>query len=326
MSDISLAYESIQRVALKNIDHSDREYKISVQKNFSELCKSIEMLGLIHPPTVQKIESNNSSYRVVSGFQRISACQHLNIKSIPCHVLSKDLSSFDCAKRAIADNTCQRPLSILEQSRSIALIKKKLPLKASFKTEAKNLGLPTSKKAMKQISPLCFMIQSIQDGIENDYIALPVAHSLSQLSDKDANTLSNLFFQLRPGLNFQREILTYCFEISKRDKITINEILKNKDLDLILSYDWDRKQKILAIRNYLKCIRYPEYTNMEKKVEEQIRKLKFSTLIKLSPPKYFEGNSYLLQVTFENTAELQHSLADVLSKTNAIEDILNIGN
>ena len=325
MSDISTAFASIQKVALKNIDLSDKKYQISVPKAFSELCKSIEMLGLMHPPLVQKITSCNFSYRVVSGFQRIRACQHLKIECIPCHVISADISAFDCAKRAIADNNCQRPLNILEQSRSLALIKKYLPESASFQSVAKDLGLPASQKAINRISPLCDMLANIQEGIENEYISLPIAHSLSKLPSQDAKTFANLFAQLRPGLNYQREIFTYSYEISKRDQITVTEILESQAVQQILSSDGDRKYKINTIRNHLKCLRFPQYSNMEKKVLQQINNLKLPFQTKLSPPAYFEGNTYLLQMTFKNAAELQQSLADVLSKTNAIEDILNIG-
>jgi hypothetical protein len=322
MSDPVCDYIPIQPIDLKTIDGSDKYYQISVSNECIDLCKSIKNIGLIHPPTIQKIPAKNV-YRIISGFQRIQACIQLKMKLIPCYVFSESSSSFACAKRAIADN-CHKPMNVLEQSKCLALIEKTLPHHLSINDAAEQIDFPVSTKAMKRIRPLCDMFPCIQKGIANNYIALPVAHKLTTFAEKDALEFTRLFEQLHPGLNIQREILTYCDEISKRDHISIAEIVNDVQVQKILSDDIDRKQKIHFIRMLLKSKRYPRFSDMEKKVVQQIEQLQLKKTIKLLPPQYFESNYYELHIGFTHTDELKESLKDMLTKTDAIETILGL--
>ena len=320
MSDPFCECTPIKNIDLKTIDCSDSYYQLSVSNGFSDLCLSIEQIGLIHPPAIQK-QPNQDTYRIINGFQRIQACQQLEMMRIPCYELPENVSSFTCAKRAVADN-CHRTLNVLEQSRGLSLIEKTLPEHMSLQEVAGQLGLPVSQKAMRLIRPLCDMFHCIQAGISNDYIALPVAHKLAALSETDAQLITRMFEQLKPGLNIQREILTYCDEISKRDQLSFDDVLNHKQIRKIMSDDVDRKQKIHWVRMYLKSVRYPSFVEMETRVMKQIERLQLKTDIKLIPPPYFENNRYELHIGFNNKNALHQSLNDILSKMDTIDTIL----
>jgi len=310
----------ILQIDIQKIDLKDKLYQISIQKNFRLLCQSIQQMGVMHPPVLQ---DKGAKYRVISGFQRILACKEIGMEMVSGRVVPSDISEHECARWAVADNASQRSLAPLEQSRSLTLIEKTLPKHMTIHAMAQQLGLPTTTRAIHQIRPLCHMAHYIQKGIANEYIAIPIAHILTQLSENDALSFSQLFEQLSAGINIQRELLTRCDEIAKRDKQSVTDILESEPVKSILDrYADDRRQRIHYIREHLKTRRYPNYTAMEQKVKSNIKDLKLNQQTRLEHPQYFESDTWHLQINFKNIRELKHSLADVLSRTDAINQII----
>jgi len=310
-----------QKVDLNVINLTDKRFQISFHDPLDDLSQSIKYVGLMNPPIVQAQMLPEKSYVVVSGFRRILACKEIGMSNIPCRVLSFEAPEFYCAARAIADNTFHRELSPLEQSRALLLLEKTIPNGMSFSSAAKMLGLPASSKAIKLIQPLCHMPECIQAGVAQAYIAIPIAHQLSQLPEIHAS-ICELFARLRPGLNIQREILTFGIEIARSNQQSLSDIFNEKQLKDIISQHEDRKQGIQAVRSYLKALRYPHFSTVEKRVKTHIYDLKLKPNARLEPPLYFENNNWLLAISFKHVNELNDSLADVLSKTSAIGQII----
>jgi ParB family chromosome partitioning protein len=316
-----IASTPILKIDIQQIDLEDERYRISIQKNFSLLCQSIQLMGVMTPPVIQE---KASKYLVISGFQRIYACKVIGMELIPCHVVSSDFSEHDCARWAIAENASQRSLIPLEQSRALRLIETIFPEKATVLAVAQQMGLPSTQKAMHQIRPLCHMPQHIQDGIANAYIAIPIAHALRHFSENDIRCVANLFKQLNAGVNIQRELLSTCDEIAKRDNKSVADILNSDSVNSIMSkYADDRKQRIYYLRQYLKRLRYPTYTSVKSKVESSMKRLKLNAQTQLVPPPFFESDIWQIQINFINIKELKHSLANVLSRTDAINTIIS---
>jgi len=316
-----IAAMSLEQVELQTIDLTDSFFQISLPKDLTLLCQSIEKIGVMHPPVLQKHSVTTASYRVISGFQRVFACQEIGLSKIPVHVMGSDVSLLDCAKWAIADNRSQRTLSPLEQSKALALIENTMPPNLSIGDIAQSLGLPSTKKAMDKIRPLCHMPDFIQQGIVHEYIALPIAHSIAQLPETDARSYTQLFKQLKAGVNVQREILSTCDEIARRDHKQVPEILAPVQ-SILTQFADDRQQRIQSTRLFFKAQRFPNLTDMEQRVTAQIMKLNFKSQIQLIPPPYFENKSWRVEINFKDIDELSQSLANVLSRTDAINHLI----
>jgi len=318
MSEI--AFAPIQQIDLKKIDLNDNLYQITIPKNFDALCQSIQQMGMMHQPVLQ---AKNLTYRVISGFQRILASQKIGMEMISGRVVESDVSAYDCARWAVADNTSQRSLTPLEQSRALALIEKTLPKTVTIHEVACQMGLPVTSKAIHQIRTLCHMAPYIQKGIAKEYIAIPIAHALTNFSDTDAFSFAKLFEQLNVGINIQRELLTTCDEISKRDHKSVTDIIESETVkSIIVRYADDRKQRIHYIREHFKTIRYPTYTTIKRKVDSNIKHLKLDKPTRLTPPPYFESDIWQLQIDFKSIKDLNNSLTNILSKTDSINKII----
>jgi hypothetical protein len=267
-----------------------------------------------------------TGYKIVCGFRRIEACRHLNWADVEARVLESDTKQLECVKYAISDNSLQRPLNLIEQSRSINLLYPFFKEVSVLGKELSAMGLPDNPLIIKKIKALCHLHESIQKGILSDTISLTMALELGKLHQDAGEGFAKLFKILKLSLNKQKEILILIKEISYREDIPILQVIKNDRVQNILTNeDLDRNQKIHKIRIYLKQRRFPAITAAEKKYQNHLKKLKLGNGTKLIPPDNFEGTTYILKLFFKNLTELKdrQSSIDALIKNPSLKKILD---
>ena len=106
-------------VNLSQIDFSDDAFRITTEKQVDDLMRSINHVGIMHLPLLLKKET---AYTIVCGFRRIEACRRLNWFKLEAMILEADTMRLKCIKYAITDNAFQRPLNLIEKSRSIEML------------------------------------------------------------------------------------------------------------------------------------------------------------------------------------------------------------
>ena len=90
---------------------------------------------------------------------------------------------------------------------------------------------------------------------------------------------------MKLGLNKQREILTMIQEIAFREHLTVKDVLNAPELQQIMGHEkWDRSQKTVHLRQYLRRRRYPSITSVERDFEAQVQSLDLESGIALIPP------------------------------------------
>ena len=309
-------------VKLSRIDSGDESFRITTQKNIDNLMDSINNVGLLNLPLL--IEKD-SGYTVVCGFSRIEACQRLSWAGIEARIIDSDTQRLECIKYAITDNSLQRPLNLIEQSRSINMLSGFFKDFSILTKELSAMGLPDNQSIIKKIKKICHLPRSVQSGILSNTISLVMALELGRLQQEAGESFAKLFEILKLSLNKQKEILTLVKEISLREDISILKVLENNVLQEILTNeDLDRNQRIRKIRIYLKQRRFPVITTAEKEFEKQLKKLKLGNQTKLIPPDNFEGTTYILKFSFTNLIELKDRKAtfDALIQNPCLKKIL----
>jgi len=292
-------------VKLSFIDSGDETFRITTEVDIDDLTDSINNVGLLNPPFL--IE-NRDHYTIVCGFRRIESCRRLGRSHIEARILDSDTKRLECVKLAITDNAFQRPLNLIEKSRSINMISGFFKDNSSLAKEISAVGLPENQSLINKIKNLCHLSQPIQDGILSDTISLSMALELGRLTQGAGEDFVKLFGLLKLSLNKQREIITLIKEIAHRDNISIQKVLQS--LQKILNdEDLDRNQKTRKIRIYLKQRRFPAITSAEKAFEKHVNELKLGRGSKLIPPKNFEGATYTLSIYFNSLNELKEHKA-----------------
>jgi len=313
-----------QKIAkLSLIDSKDDSFRITTQITVDHLMDSIHHVGMLNLPLLVKKETG---YKIVSGFRRIEACRQLNLDDVEVRILKSDTKRLECVTYAITDNSLQRPLNLIEQSRSINLL---YPFFNDIRILGKELsamGLPANPSIVKKIKELCYLPESVQNGILSNTISLAMALELGKLEREVGEGFAKLFETLKLSLNKQKEILTLVKEISLREDIPILKVIKTDRVQQILTNEnLDRNQKIRKVRIYLKQRRFPVITAAENEFKNQLKKLELGSGTKLIPPDNFEGSTYTLKLFFRNLNELKdrHASIDKLINTPFLRKILD---
>jgi ParB family chromosome partitioning protein len=294
----------LQTVMLADVDSGDTTFRITTRAELDDLGLSIQKLGLMHAPV---LKHNPPGYIIVCGFRRIAACRNLAWTRIPARVLSKNFDFFEMARLAVTDNAFQRPLNLIETSRALKLLTGVDTEKEVFVTAAAELGLPLSPGIVTKLKKICGLSRPLQTGILENRIDLSMALELDRFDPADGQALLELFDHLKLGLNRQRELLLLLEEISRREGISIQQLMTEKPLSHIIeNSEIDRAIKRRNVRTYLRRRRFPMISEAETRYEAFVKQLKLGPNINLTPPKDFEGMTYTLTIRFENQNELKN--------------------
>jgi len=293
----------LKSIPLNRIDTTDDTYRITTRSNVDDLLASIRHDGVLNPPFV--IEKA-AQFTIVSGFRRITACKKLGLEEIMVRALEPNLSPLEYLRFAIADNALQRPINLIETSRSLYKLSVHLSTRQRLIEFASSLGLPSNPSVIKKIKDLCLLPRSIQSAIMADTLSLSMAMDLKKLAPDCAVAFALLFDELKLSLNKQREIMTLVKEIARRDNISEQKVLEDRQLqDIVLDQDLDRSQKTRQLRACLRQRRFPQIVKAENRFEYQRKQLNLGNDIKMIPPKDFEGTTYTVNMSFSSIAQLK---------------------
>jgi ParB family transcriptional regulator, chromosome partitioning protein len=306
--------DEIQKVSLSQIKLDEETYRITTQKDIDRLTTSIDSLGIIHPPILKEL--NSTEFLIIAGFRRILAASALGCRELSVRVLRPDTENLACSLLAIADNSLERQLNLIELSKSFYLLSRHTTDQDKLTDFASALNLPHNPGYYNKLMAIGRLPQTIQEGIVNEDIALPNALLLEKMSSKDAISISDLFKNLNFSLSKQREIIVLSNEIAIREDMTSSDVINSSGIqDTIANPEWDQAHKAKKIREYLKARRFPNLMSAQNQFANVASSLALNPNLKLSPPPNFEGNKFTLTLSFKDTADLtrlQSSISKLL--------------
>ena len=312
----------LSTIDIDSIDLEDKTFRITTDTSIKKLILSVKSVGLLNPPILLK---KTSGFQIISGFRRISAYINLGIVKIPAKIINFDRKKLECVKLAITDNSLQRTLNLIEQSRSLYMLSEFYPDNDRLAQAASVLGLPDSPAIIKKIKNICILPLDIQNGVLSNTISLAMAIELGKLKKDEGSAFAILFDKLKSSLNKQREIITHIKEIAIIENSSIiNLLTKNYLWEISEDQELDKNKKINLIRSYLKQRRFPEITKAEKKLEKKIKSLNLGRNIKLIVPKNFEATTFSLNIQFDNMEQLRKNKTalEKIIKNPLLKDIL----
>jgi ParB family chromosome partitioning protein len=311
-------------VPVERILAEDTMFKISTGAASAGLVESIRLVGLLNPPIL--IECSGG-FRIVSGFKRIATLRQLDIGSMPARLLDPTTTVERCIRIAIIENSSQRQLNLVEQANAIGLL-------ATFCVDAQQLvdtacsaGLSVNPDMAGKLKKLADMEAPLKKGVLGGTIALPVAIQIHDMKDAvDRQTIGTLLKELGLSLNRQREMLEWIVSISRRDDISVTQLLMTEEIvNWMQDPNRDRRQKGQLVRKYLKTRRYPTIQSYEKRFDDIVKKLKLAKGTFLIPPPHFESPSYGLRFEFRDYHELLRKLKEFekITKSEILKSLWN---
>jgi ParB family chromosome partitioning protein len=289
---------------LSGIDSADNTYRITTQTAIDDLVVSIKNTGLIHPPLLIK---KKPRFLIVSGFRRIATYRQLGLPDIAARIFDTEADPLEYVKLAITDNSLQRPLNLIEISRSLNMLSLFFKDYDDLAETASALALPDNPSVIKKIIRVCHLPWTIQNSILSNTISLPMALELGKLSKHVAVDFAKLFRDLNLSLNKQREIITIVKEIALRENVSIRQLLEGEYFLAIRNdTELNKTQKSQILRWHLKQRRFPSIERAEKEFEKNVKAMRLGRDVKLIHPDNFEGTNYTLCLNFKNINELKN--------------------
>ncbi|MDZ7579320.1 MAG: ParB/RepB/Spo0J family partition protein [Deltaproteobacteria bacterium] len=309
-------------VPLARLFLGDAVYRITTPAALDKLTGSIAALGVLGPPILR---TKADGYQIVAGFRRIEACRLLGRSEIPARVLPEDSDHRTCVRLAIADNSLQRPLNLIETARALNLLAGIAVDDKELSREAAGLALPENPALIRKIMSLTTLPEGLQDRLAAGDLSLAMALELKRFDGRTAESLGRLFTDLKLGLNRQREVLSLLTEIARREETTVAELLDEPALQSLLrSPDLERIQKAGQLRSRLRRRRYPALSAATARFQELVRHLNLGPGVALIPPDNFEGTTYTLAITFDRLDQLgdRRLQIEILLRNPTLRDFL----
>ncbi len=301
-SEGGLAEERPRRIALRQIDPGIETFRLTTRRSGDDLVLSLQRLGLLTAPLVL---GGDRGFIIVSGFRRVDACRRLGWETIPARVLPDGTSIYACALKAVAENSLQRPLNLIETSRALALLGQHAPGGNIPLPDAAALGLPTHAGLTARLAVLCRMPTAVQDAVLEEAVSFAMAGELGRMPEEAAVVFARLFRRLKTSLNKQREIVTLVTEIALREGGEPRSVLSDAVLSEVQnSEELDRNEKTRRIRRLLRQRRYPALLAAEDTFQALRQRLKLGENLQLAPPRDFEGTRFALTLSFESLEEV----------------------
>jgi ParB family chromosome partitioning protein len=293
-----------QSLFLESLHLRDTHYRITTSDAIDKLKNSIAALGVLDPPILRQ---KADGYQIVAGFRRIDACRLLGQYDIRARVLPTDIDDSTCVRLAIADNSLQRPLDLIETARALNLLAGVAVDEMDLSRQAAVLALPGNPSLMRKIMSLTTLPAGIQNRLAAGELTMAMALELKRLDSTTAESMGCLFADLKLGLNRQRELLSLLTEIARREGITLAELLTEPAiLNLMSAPDLERSQKAGQLRSLLRRRRYPVMSAATARFQGLIRHLNLGPGVQLVPPGNFEGTTYTLSITFDRLDQLRN--------------------
>ncbi len=300
-SDGELTEECARLIPLADINLGDERFRITTRRDGGDLHPSIRRFGLRAAPLVLP---GSPGFIIVSGFRRIAACRNLGWDSIRARVLPKT-SPYECSLMAVAANSLERPLNLIETSRALQLLDQYAPGGQVLPEDKAALGLPTHAGMAARLKTLCRLPAEVQEAVLEETLSFAMACEIGLLEAGLAVAFARLFGRLKPSLNKQREIVTLVAEIARREGIDPLQVLAEDRLSRLLdAEDLDRNQKTQRIRRLLRQRRFPARVAAEDNFQCLRQRLKLGDNLQLAPPKDFEGTRFTLTLNFERLEEV----------------------
>lgn len=127
-------------------------------------------------------------------------------------------------------------------------------------------------------------------------------------SEEEQAALLSLVQELQLGENHLRDFLDWLEDIRARDGGTVQEILSRDEIRHPLQTKLPRNDKLKAVKDTLRRIRYPRLSRLEEELRSAVKALDLGNRIQVSCSPSCENEEITVELKARNLNELTESL------------------
>ena len=300
---------TIKEVTLSRIDWEDRSCRMTYGRPVQALACSIEAIGLLNPPVLQK--KNGERYRIVSGFRRLQVLQRKGQGTVRCRIAPVETEEKDLLFFNFQENL-DRGFNPIEQAWVLSRLSGAMGKEALIRDILPLMGLPPKKEMLDRQLQVTRISPVLWPFVMEGRLFPEIIQELLQEWPPLVDLILSLFILFRWSFQKQKEFLQDLLELSRRRGQRPGDILLAAPISRILSeVKGTAQQKGEDLRKSFRNTLFPLLTKTETLFTEQLSQLGLDHRTRLKPPAYFEGGIYGLEIKFSGPDELKSSLEKI---------------
>ncbi len=306
-----------QVLPVREIDEANLTYATAPDWLVNQALRhSIEVAGVTTPILVQK--PTGQPFRVVCGFQRLRLASVAEATMIPC-LITEQQGARQLFDLALFDNLGTRQLSDLEKARAVTKLRYELDLNEE---EIISSYLPAlSLRPDRFHFQRCLATARLPSVIQKSLSSVPIEIGLRLARwrrEEQEFFLGTIKHYRASRSNMKRffELLDELrAQLRARGKATsIAEIWSQSGCESLHQESHEGNTSVFReILKALHCIRYPEFSEMISRYENNLKALNLPRKVRVSAPPFFEGE----HLTFQFSVKSPRQLASVSEQLGA---------
>jgi ParB family chromosome partitioning protein len=252
---------NINKVSISDlVSNKFQPRKTFDDESLQDLTKSIKERGIIQPIIVRKSSDDSSKYEIIAGERRWLSAQKAGLHEVP--VVITDVDDLKSLEFAIIENVQRNDLNAVEEARGYQRLidefsydqEKVAQFIGKSRSHITNflrvLSLPEAVLRLIETQKLTPGHAKILVGLDNaEFVATKIVEK--NLSVRQSENFVKIFKTKKYSLKPSKDINLQALEVSIREKIGLNVLIKNKKNNsgsLLLEYnDLDQLNKIIEI-------------------------------------------------------------------------------
>ncbi len=290
-------------IPIEEIDLEDHTFVISFGFDLTPLKASIDLLGIINPPTLR--QKDPRSYQVVTGYKRLLCARELGLARVSCLILPPLIDDLCALMIVLHENLCGRGLNLVEKAHLTLRFLDYLPEEEVLKGILPALGFKPHPRNLEFLRTVAFLELPLKEALAQGRLNENIVPDLLQLSEEERQAVFELFKKISPSYSRQREILEMLRDLAQIEGHPVHEIITSPEANQILISDLSPKERGERFFYWLKRRRYPRLSELEERFMDFCRRLK-SPGIRIKPPPAFESDECTLSLSFRNMDDLEN--------------------
>lgn len=285
----------------------------------SQLKPSIKNFGILYP---LRLWHSQKCLHIIDGVERFNVAGELGLNAVPCIVYNDNqLSEQDAFLLCLELNRLSRGFNDVEKALCLQ------HAEGSFGAETipslfwDIVGLKKDDRVMHNARELLKLPKVILEYAVSHHIAVSVILNFLRFDNSEIEKLASQILPLSLNQNKLSEILGLLFDITRREKFSVSEILDQALQHL--SEQTDAMQREGRLRAYLQQRRHPLLKDKLEKFAAKLKSLPMKEDTKVSPAPYFEDDYIDLRTRLHNANDI-NALIELLKKKefyNLIKDL-----
>jgi len=288
----------------KNIDWQDQKFCMSYYYNSSLLKQSILNVGILNFPLLQPISRDR--YRIISGWRRFSVLKESNFEPFETFVLDESVPDYQLFDLVLHENLSVRDFNLIEKAYIIKTLEIVLKIETEKiqKTYLPLLSLGHNPRWIIWLKQLLIFPSEVQQAFAEDKLSYDLIEYIEKFKDDEKIVLTKLILSLNLSKSRQKELMLLIDDLLRIKNSQLAELLEQADIlkDQKMTYS----QKTAKFFEWLKTQRFPNYSEMEKKIQKTIHKLNPPRKVQVKHSPYFESDWLSLQFQFRNAEEFKN--------------------